>query len=76
MRSISDIGILRRVNPIHSTTTDFDPTRKSILGIAQKIIRTMSPQAPGTAQIIRSQFSDKNFNCTFACLPCATSGQE
>lgn len=76
MRPISDSGILRRVNPIHSTTTAIDPTRKSILGIAQKIVRAMSPHTPGTAQIINSQFSDRNFNCTFGWLPCATSGRE
>ena len=66
MRAISDSGILRRANPIHSTTTAFEPTRKSILGIAQKIVRTMNPHAPRTAQIINPQFSDMNSNCTFS----------
>ena len=76
MRPISDSGILRRANPIHSTTTAFEPTRKSILGIAQKIVRTMNTHAPGTAQIINPQFSDRNFNCLFGWLPSATSDRE
>ena len=76
MRPISDSGILRRANPIHSTTTAFEPTRKSILGIAQKIVRTINPHAPGTAQIINPQFSDRNSNCSFGWLPSATSDRE
>ena len=65
MRPISDSGILRSENPIHSTTMAFEATRKSILGIAQKIVRAMSPHAPGTAQIINPQFSDRNSICAF-----------
>ena len=76
MRAISDSGILRTANPIPSTTTAFEPTRKSILGIAQKIVRTMNTHAPGTAQIINPQFSDRNFNCLFGWLPSATSDRE
>ena len=64
IRSMSTSGILRRANPIHSTTTAFEPIRKSILGIIHKIVRIITTHTPGTPQAMSSQFSDRKSNCT------------